>query len=86
MQCPLPYVQRLFHPNQHVGICCNNAEGFDMDLKTFNESSELQEIKDQLENDIWPEHCWMCKEQEELGIESMREGTIPAQTPITRQR
>lgn len=84
MNCALPYVQRLFHPNQNVGVCCNNHVGFPMNLKEFNESSELQQLKDDLENDIWPEHCWMCKEQEDRGIESMRQQTLESYPDLSK--
>lgn len=77
MKCPLPYTQRLFNPDQTISICCNAPKGYNMTLQEFNDSAELQSIKDQLEQDIWPDECSVCKNQEEQNMESMRLGSLP---------
>ena len=77
MYCPrLNHFVRL-NQNGSIGKCghMTNAIGFKT-FKELDESEWLDNIKEQMSNDKWPDQCVRCKQTEEISGESIRTKSI----------
>ena len=77
MYCPrLNHFVRL-NQNGSIGKCghMTNAIGFKT-FKELDESEWLNNIKEQMSNDKWPDQCVRCKQTEEISGESIRTKSI----------
>ena len=77
MYCPrLNHFVRL-NQNGSIGKCghMTNAIGFKT-FKELDESEWLDNIREQMSNDKWPDQCVRCKQTEEISGESIRTKSI----------
>ncbi len=77
MYCPrLNHFVRL-NQNGSIGKCghMTNAIGFKT-FKELDESEWLDNIKEQMSDDKWPDQCVRCKQTEEISGESIRTKSI----------
>lgn len=75
IKCPLPYMH-MFVGQNFTKPCCNYAVDSDLTPSKFWESDNLLHIRDQLESNIWPDGCKLCKQAEESHQLSLRQRSL----------
>ncbi|MCB0386302.1 MAG: twitch domain-containing radical SAM protein, partial [Bdellovibrionales bacterium] len=94
--CPMPWMFHYVRTNGDYRVCCHqiqakavvrSEDGRTMNVKThsveeFRNSAEIQEMREQLLDDEWPESCKNCRTEEEAGLISRRQTEARRWSPV----
>lgn len=80
-RCTAPWVNADFDYKRGIRTirpCCIYGVGMDnpnpvSTLEEWKVSEELADVREKLDNGIWPDRCWVCKRDETMGNESKRQ-------------
>jgi MoaA/NifB/PqqE/SkfB family radical SAM enzyme len=87
IQCPFPWIQQHVTLTEKVSPCCSSR--FNDDTNWYNENymhgintQMYKKIRKEMQQDIWPNICGICKDKENLGFISARQKALDEFTNI----